>query len=95
MSSSYVPNPNCCTDPRHLCPRCSEAACEGAEIAANTQGHLFRRRRVDPNAVLPRPRIDWTLNQSKQSKPDCGCSSVADVPVQGLSHNLRFSQIGR
>lgn len=91
MSSSYVPNPNCCTDPRYLCPRCSTAACEAAGIVVNAQDRLFRRRRVDPNDILPMPKIDWTLNQERTTnRAECGCSKshvtnvriVAGLPIQ-------------
>ena len=78
--SQYVPNPRCCTDSRYLCSRCSTAACKAAALVANAQFRGHRRLTVDPDDGLPIPTIDWTLNQSRQTKhPDCGCSKTSHV----------------
>lgn len=95
MSTNYVPNRNCCTDPRYLCARCSAAACEQAGNITNAQGYLFRNRKVDPKAVLPRLTINWSArtvnNQTKHS--DCACAKQSHVTnLAGLSHSLSFTQ---
>ena len=80
MPSRIVPNPNCCTNPRYLCPQCSTTACKAVAVVANSHDGLFRRQKVDPKDVLLISKIDWTLNQSHQTKySDCGCSRKAHV----------------
>lgn len=82
--SNWVPNRDCCSCPSNLCSKCAKAACEAADLAINSAPGLPRYRTLDPDAILPIPKIDWTLNESHATKQTkCGCSKqsfVTNVP---------------
>ena len=46
FAARRAPRPECCSDARHLCPRCASAALDEAGITANCGGRSRRRRSV-------------------------------------------------